>query len=194
MSSAEPPSSPPAGGPVLDEPRALDLDKPREWGPAARRARRLASALYYLGVGGLAAASVTQVTRQIFFSDTSAPSAQIGACVNGQRELLGALVAGRDAANEPAATGDAELALARFRAVVEPVWRAYPRVRATCASEPRMSPALDALERLRYAEEHGLRTHTTEVVLSRQVVRELLGELPASPPLPAIQPRSVTLP
>ncbi len=182
MPEPQPPSSPPAA--------PTSPDAPGVAGPGGKRGRRLASVAYYLVAGAVAAMATVQLTRQIFFSREGALNLAPSECLDAERRLYEALSRGRETADVAAASGDPELALAAFRAEVEPAWRGHERIREVCAHDPRLVRALDALERLRYAEEHGLRTHTTEVVAARRLVRELLGDdrVPAAPQRPPSPP------
>ena len=153
----------------------------RPTGPR-RIGRRLAQGLYCAGVAALCLAAVVQVSGQVFCVEPPAEPPPFASCDEGLRELLAAVERGRRAAEWSAADGgdvDEEAALSRYRAAVVPVWRHRDAVATLCTGERRA--ALDAVERLRYSEEHGVRSQAGELTALRQRVRKLVGHGASEP-------------
>jgi hypothetical protein len=76
-----------------------------------------------------------------------------------------------------------DAALARFRSALEPEWSHRDDIAARCQGTPRDKGALDAIERLRYAEEHAVRREAGELAPLRRRVqaivdRDLTGRAP----------------
>ena len=74
-------------------------------------------------------------------------------------------------------------ALARFRSTLAPAWTYRDGVAASCRGSEDNERALDAIERLRYAEEHAARREAGDLAPLRRRVRAIVdGQLgPASP-------------
>jgi hypothetical protein len=66
--------------------------------------------------------------------------------------------------------------LLRYRAAVGPSWRHRDGVLEMCGSSAEARRLLDALERLRYSEEHAVRHQATELTALRQRVRRLMAQ------------------
>jgi hypothetical protein len=145
----------------------------------ARIGRRVASALYYAVAVAVALFATIDVSRQVFAPWETAPdAAPFQSCPEGLGALYRAVEAGRVAV-ELAPSGEIggeDAALARFRAAVEPAWRHRARAAELCRGEPRLMAALDAVERLRYSEEHGVRHQAAELGALRRRVRGLVAE------------------
>jgi len=149
---------------------------------ARKIGRRVAQGLYYGLVVAIGVAAVTQVSQQVFCVEPPAEPPPFATCDEGLRELLAAVERGRRAAEWAAPDGgdtDEEAALARYRAAVAPVWRHRDAVAALCTGKRRA--ALDAVERLRYSEEHGVRSQAGELTALRRRVRKLVGPSSAEP-------------
>jgi hypothetical protein len=56
-----------------------------------------------------------------------------------------------------------------------PEWDRYDPIAASCRGQSRFSVALDAIERLRYAEERAVRRDTTELAPLRRKVGQILS-------------------
>ena len=139
--------------------------------------RRVAFAVYYgiaVAVGG---ASAVQITRQVFFVPT--PTPPYASCHEGLRALFDAVARAREAA--AGVGGGEDAALARFRSALEPEWTYRDGVASQCmssASGARDATTLDAIERLRYAEEHAVRREAGELAPLRRKVQAIVdGEL-----------------
>jgi hypothetical protein len=103
-----------------------------------------------------------------------APSPYAG-CREGLRALALAVERAREAA--PGMDGE-DAAIARFRSSLEPEWTYRDGVAAACRGSARDERALDAIERLRYAEEHAARREAGDLAPLRRRVRAIMdGEL-----------------
>jgi hypothetical protein len=109
-------------------------------------------AIFWGLAGVFAIGSSAQVASQLFWpEEIPAPSS----CEEGLRVLSAALDRGWEAAR--ASDDGAEPALARFRGLVVPPWRARPGVERNCAADGPRAARLDALTRLSYALEARVR-------------------------------------
>ncbi len=161
-----------------NEPEPPPQVPPSRQGPRARRGRRIAQFAYYAAMAAIAVASTTQITRQVFFPPAPSDPYPFDGCRGGLAALYQAIEAGRTAA-EHGDDADEEAALVRYRDAVAPVWRYRDAVAASCRADEREIAALDAIERLRYSEEHSVRHQAVELTALRRHVRELVGAEPA---------------
>ena len=152
-----PPSSPP--------PRPATSDQPAR--------RPLGPRLAAVGFLGFVVPWVfyisAQIVVQVLWPDVS-PSPW-GSCADGRRALAASL---ERAAREAEGNDDPDEALRRFRASISTEWRHVEGVRATCSTSDDRR-ALDALERLRYAEEHAVRREVSSLARLRREVSATLG-------------------
>ncbi|HVY44463.1 MAG TPA: hypothetical protein VHB21_01240 [Minicystis sp.] len=152
--------------------------------PPRRPARRAAQLVYWAVTAWICAAGAISVTLQVFAaSDAPPPGAT---CAAGLRALVAAVARARRAAATNEGTEDE--ALARFRAALEPEWAARDAVAKLCREKADDERALDAIERLRYAEEHAVRREAGELAPLRRRVQSLVDEKlapTATPPEPA---------
>jgi hypothetical protein len=125
-------------------------------------------AIYYVLVGVVVLAGAGEVSYQVFFSDR-APS-PYATCAEGLRALYGATEEARRAAADSHGEEDA---LTRFRGALDPTWARRDSIAATCKS-PADEALLDAIERLRYAEEHAVRREAGDLAPLRQRVQSLV--------------------
>lgn len=144
-------------------------------GRGARIGRRVAQVGYFAFAGFFAAASVVQITRQVFFPERPVEP-PFATCREGLVALHGAVERGRHEAERGPVDDDEEAALRRYRAAVFADWRHRDAVAGLCASDPREISVLDAIERLRYSEEHGVRHQAVELTALRLRVQELLAK------------------
>ncbi len=151
-----------------------DEPAPARLGRAARRGRRVGQFLYYAMVGAIAVASTAQITRQVFFPPPAEVPPPFQGCRAGLVALFQAIEQGRAAA-ERGDDRDEEAALVRYREAVGPIWRHRDAVAALCQVDPNAIGALDAIERLRYSEEHSVRHQAVELTALRRQVKELVG-------------------
>ena len=160
-------------------------DAPRGASPGPRRRGRLvASALFWALTVGLAVASAVQVTRQVFFDPCpgglscsgSATAVSFKTCREGLLALHTAVERARQAA---AGTDGEDAALARFRTALTPEWGFRDDVAAACRGSAEDEGALDAIERLRYAEEHAVRREAGELAPLRRHVEAIVHREPS---------------
>ncbi len=119
-----------------------------------------------------------EITAQVFFAHATSPP--YAGCHDG----LLALYAAVDQARLAAAHAEGEdAALDRFRDALSPVWVHRDWVAARCKGSAADEGALDAIERLRYAEEHAARREAGDLAPLRRRVRAIVdGQLgPVSP-------------
>ena len=102
-------------------------------------------------------------------------------CEAGLKNLGEALARARSSVAE--GDDDPDEALRRFRTALEPEWRYLEGIRASCPKVEDLR-SLDALERLRYAEEHAVRRESASLAALRRKVDEARPN-PASPRAPS---------
>lgn len=158
------------------------MAEPADAGDTSRRgprfiARRGAQALYYAFVVFVAAAAVWQITRQVYFAPDPPEAPPFPDCEGGLRAFYASIERGRAAARSVPAAGDAdsEAALRRYRAALEPLWQHRAAVVEMCR-DTRHEGLLDAIEQLRYSEEHSVRHQAHELTALRRRVSELVAE------------------
>lgn len=160
------------------EGRARPLGARRRPGGPRARGRRIALVAYYSFAALIIASCTLQLIRQVFFLP-AAPS-PYASCEEGLLALVRAVERAREAA--PGTDGE-DAALARFRSTLAPAWTYRDGVAASCRGSEDNERALDAIERLRYAEEHAARREAGDLAPLRRRVRAIVdGQLgPASP-------------
>ena len=141
--------------------------------PSRRRGRRIALIVYYGLVVLVGGAAAVQITWQVFLAPRPPPPA--GACHDGLRALFDATTRAREAAAR--SEGGEDDALARFRKALEPEWGYRDGVASQCQGSAADAATLDAIERLRYAEEHAVRREAGELAPLRRKVQAIVGEL-----------------
>jgi hypothetical protein len=175
--------------PILENP-----DAPRGASPSARRrGRRIATGVFWAITAAVALASAVQVTRQVLFdpcpgglSCTGAPApASMKTCREGLLALHAAVERARRAA---AGTDGEDAALARFRAALTPEWGYRDDVAGACRGAAEDEGALDAIERLRYAEEHAVRREAGELAPLRRRVEAIVDRELSRPGTPSSAP------
>jgi hypothetical protein len=144
-----------------------------------RTGRRLVQGLYWAIVAAICVAAATQITLQVLFQPAEAPPYK--SCQEGLRALYQAVDRARLAG---AGTDGENEALARFRSALKPEWGHRDGVAAQCQGKKTEEGALDAIERLRYAEEHAVRREAGELAPLRRRVQSIVDrELsPQTPP------------
>jgi hypothetical protein len=164
-------------------PHAERVDPDSE-SPERRRARgrRIAMTVYYTMVVLVGGAAAVQITRQVMFPEhpPGATAAGAGAVAPAScREGLRALFTGLARAREAAAGSDGgeDAALARFRSALAPEWAFRDGVAAQCRPSADDAGTLDAIERLRYAEEHAVRREAGELAPLRRKVQATVDQL-----------------
>jgi hypothetical protein len=142
-----------------------------------QRGRRIASGAYYALIVVIALPAAIQVSQQVLFGPSPRPP--YPSCREGLRALFDAVVRARDAAAHTDEGEDA--ALARFRSALDPEWGFRDGVASTCRAS-KDEGTLDAIERLRYAEEHAVRHEAGELAPLRRRVQAIVdGELGSAP-------------
>lgn len=148
-----------------------ETEKPE--GPGTKVGRRVALVAYVAFAGFLATTSVWQITRHVFFP--AAPETPpFSTCGEGLGALYQAIERGRAAAESGPEAGE-EAALLRYRQAVAPDWRYRDAVEHLCSADPKEITVLDAIERLRYSEEHSVRHQAVELSALRRKVKELVA-------------------
>jgi hypothetical protein len=134
--------------------------------------------LYYALAAAIILACTVQMIQQVFFLPLK-PSPYAG-CHEGLLALARAVDRARDAA--PGTDGE-DAAIERFRGGLEPEWSYRDGIAAACRGSAGDERALDAIERLRYAEEHAARREAGDLAPLRRRVRAIVdGELGPAPP------------
>lgn len=133
-----------------------------------RRGRRVATIVFLTLVISWVVGVTAQIVRQALWPEVR--PTPYATCSEGLTALGRALDRARAAAEDDL---DPDSALARFRHSLGPEWDHLSGVRQACQSDNRMG-SLDALERLRYAEEHAVRREAASLAaLRRQVAKDI---------------------
>ncbi len=157
---------------------------PRSNRPASarKRSRAIAVAIYFGTIGVVCISATAQVTKQVFFQPRIA--APYATCRDGQSALVSAIERARLAA--PGTDGE-DPAIERFRSALNPEWGFFDGVADACRGSAKDEGALDAIERLRYAEEHAVRREAGDLAPLRRKVQAIVDtDLPqrAAPKVP----------
>jgi hypothetical protein len=146
-------------------------EKPAQTGlsRARRRGRRVALGIYYAICLGLCVTGSVQITQQVFGSP-AAPSPYAG-CHEGLLALVSAVDRARSAA--PGIDGE-DAAIDRFRGALLPEWSHRDAIASVCGNAAADKRALDAIERLRYAEEHAVRREAGDLAPLRRRVQAIV--------------------
>jgi hypothetical protein len=136
----------------------------------ARRRGRTAAMVGYYGLAAvMSIATTVQLTRQIFLAPV--PPSPWPSCRAGLLALADAV----DRARSAASGNDGEdAALEGFRRALEPEWGYRDSVAAACRGADSDEGALDAIERLRYAEEHAVRHEAGDLAPLRRRVQTIV--------------------
>jgi hypothetical protein len=145
------------------------LDKRPPLSPRAR-GRRIALIVYYALVVAVSLAGAVQITYQVLFQPEPRPP--YATCQDGLHALFSAVTRAREAA--AGSDGDEDAALSRFRSALQPEWTYRDGVASLCRASARDAGALDAIERLRYAEEHAVRREAGELAPLRRSVQTIV--------------------
>ena len=134
-----------------------------------KRSRALAVVVYYSLIGVICVAATAQITKQVFFQP------KIASPYSNCREGLTALVSAGERARHAAPGTDGEdPAIERFRAALKPEWTYFDAIADTCRGSVKDEGALDAIERLRYAEEHAVRREAGDLAPLRRKVQAIV--------------------
>jgi hypothetical protein len=164
----------------MPSPTPESPDAPRAASPSARRTgRRIATGVFWAITVAVAVASAVQVSQQVLFNPCPgglsctgpATAVTFKTCGDGLLALHAAVERARLAA---AGTDGEDAALARFRAALTPEWGHRDDVAAACRGSADDEGALDAIERLRYAEEHAVRREAGELAPLRRRVEAIV--------------------
>jgi hypothetical protein len=129
--------------------------------------------VYYTMVVLVGGTVAVQISRQVLFSP--GPPAPYATCHEGLHALFTAVARARDAA--AGSEGDEDKALGRFRSALEPEWAFRDGVAKRCRPSAADAGTLDAIERLRYAEEHAVRREAGELAPLRRKVQAIVDQL-----------------
>jgi hypothetical protein len=149
----------------MPSPRPALSSSPRKTG------RRVAILIFWTLVALVCVAGAAQVTRQVFFLPPKEGGLLFASCHAGLLALHKAVDRARLAA---AGTEGEDAALARFRSALEPEWGHRDGVASRCKGVAADEATLDAIERLRYAEEHAVRREAGELAPLRRRVQGIL--------------------
>lgn len=134
-----------------------------------KRSRALAVIVYYVLIGLICVAATAQITLQVFYQPR-VPSPYAG-CHEGLAALVSAIERARHAA--PGPDGE-DAAIERFRTALNPEWRYFDSIGDGCRGSVKDEGALDAIERLRYAEEHAVRREAGDLAPLRRKVQAIV--------------------
>ncbi len=150
--------------------------------PASSRAERIGRrailGIFVLLVGGFTLHNTVRSSRQVVFSPSPAATAD---CRRGVVRLVEAV---REARRAAALEDRGERAsLAQFRGTLEQSWEAREGLDTACRGDPRALRALRDVDRLRYAEEHAVRSDAVDLARLRRRVHVIKKEFtqPARP-------------
>ncbi len=139
-----------------------------------KRSRALAVIVYYSLIVVICIAATAQVTKQVFYQPRI-PSPYT-TCHEGLSALASAVERARRAA--PGTDGE-DGAIERFRTALNPEWEYVDSIGDTCRGSVKDEGALDAIERLRYAEEHAVRREAGDLAPLRRKVQAIVeSDLP----------------
>ncbi len=136
-----------------------------------RIGKRVAIVLLFAFLLAFVTASTVELTQQVFFVHDDGPYPYAD-CKGGLLALDGAVQRATRAADGNA---DVASALKAFRASLLPEWNHLEGVRKACSVRQEDEASLDALERLRYAEEHAVRRDAGGLEVLRKSVATDLG-------------------
>lgn len=169
---------------MAETPRTESSDLPpapdegsRALAAARARGKRVAFVLYFVVAGAIAAAGTLQVFIQAFRRH-EAPEIHVTSCADGLARLSAALERARQAGSS---TDGEDAALADFRRSLRPDWDDRDHIEDLCRPFPASMAALDAIEQLRYAEEHAVRREASELAPLRRRVQAIAPRNPAPP-------------
>jgi len=144
---------------------------------AQRAGRMVAILLFYVFVGSFCVVAVSAVASQLFWPEPGGN--QPVKCTDGLVDLANAVVRASSAAAGVHAEAEA---LRLFRQALAPEWDAQADVTQACRGNETNEGALDAIVRLRYAEEHAVRRGAGTLAPLRAQVRSILAPLRTSAP------------
>lgn len=134
-----------------------------------KRSRALAVIVYYSLIGVICISATAQITKQVFYQPRIA--SPYTTCHEGLSALASAVERARRAA--PGTDGE-DGAIDRFRTALNPEWTYVDSIGDTCRGSVKDEGALDAIERLRYAEEHAVRREAGDLAPLRRKVQAIV--------------------
>lgn len=134
-----------------------------------KRSRALAVIVYYSLIGIICISATAQITKQVFYQPRL--TSPYTSCHEGLSALTTAVERARRAA--PGTDGE-DPAIDRFRAALNPEWTYVDSIGDTCRRSVKDEAALDAIERLRYAEEHAVRREAGDLAPLRRKVQAIV--------------------
>jgi hypothetical protein len=148
------------------------MNHPADEIEARRTGRRLLIVAYYVVLGLFIAIAGGHVIWQLW-----APVLANHPKVDCRAGLYGlGLAIDRARAEAQASSQQGEdVAVSRFRHALEPEWAHDAAIAASCDGDANLAKALDAIERLRYAEERAVRREVNELAPLRRTVQGLMG-------------------
>jgi hypothetical protein len=134
-----------------------------------KRSRALAVIVYYGAIVALCISATTQITQQVFYQP------RVPSPYKTCNEGLSALVSAIERARRLAPGNDGEdPAIERFRTALNPEWGYVDSIADACRGSIKDEGALDAIERLRYAEEHAVRREAGDLAPLRRKVQAIV--------------------
>ncbi len=141
-----------------------------------RIGRRVGQGVYYSVVLFICVSVTWQITQQVFFPDAALAAADSISCEQGLSQLLAGIEDAKRAADRQVGDADEEAALNRFRAAISATWVGRDSLADKCQA-PEHKRLLDAMDRLRYSEEHGVRKQAAELAALRWRVGQMAAEV-----------------
>jgi hypothetical protein len=135
-----------------------------------RKAKRFIFIGYFCLVTVVIAISISQVARQVYAEPAQVPAVR---CSEELVRLMSAI--DRATTKAQGSLGPAQDVLPQFRSDLSPEWDRLEPLRKACSNEPH-AQALDAIEQLRYAEEHAVRRDSFELTDRRKQARLMLDQ------------------
>ncbi len=134
-----------------------------------KRSRAMAVIVYYVLIGLICVTATAQITRQVFYQPRI--TSPYAGCHQGLSALVSAVERARRAA--PGTDGE-DPAIERFRTALNPEWGYFDSIADGCRGSVKDEGALDAIERLRYAEEHAVRREAGDLAPLRRKVQAIV--------------------
>ncbi len=130
----------------------------------------------------VALGSIYQISDQVFAPVTLVEFPYAN-CAEGLTALHGTIADGRQFADRHTddAPSGSELPLRQFRQRLKTTWRHRDRIANVCRDSAKGLRALATIERLRYAEEHGVRFRAAEILPLRLAAEQALQSAQATP-------------
>ena len=143
--------------------------------PASSRAERIGRrailGIFVVAVGGFTLHNTVRIIRQVFFSPAPAATAD---CRGGVVSLVKAV---REARQAAALEDRGERAsLTQFRGTLARSWAAREGLDQACKGDPKALRALRDVDRLRYAEEHAVRSDAVDLARLRRRINQIEKE------------------